>query len=53
MSPLVQQKRFDPDGAYIARWAPDRPAPIVDHAVERVRALDRYRRARAAAATPR
>ena len=52
MSPLVQERRFDPDGAYVARWAPDRPAPIVDHAVERERALDRYRRARAAA-TPR
>ncbi len=52
MSPLVQERRFDPDGAYVARWAPDRPAPIVDHRVERERALDRYRRARAAA-TPR
>ena len=46
MSPLVQERRFDPDGTYVARWAPDRPAPIVDHAVERERALDRYRRAR-------
>jgi deoxyribodipyrimidine photo-lyase len=45
MSPLVQEKRFDPDGAYVERWAPDRPEPIVDHAVERERALDRYRRA--------
>ncbi|MGH3074777.1 MAG: cryptochrome/photolyase family protein [Gaiellales bacterium] len=53
MSPLLQERRFDPDGAYVARWAPDRPAPIVDHAVERERALDRYRRARAAAVTPR
>jgi deoxyribodipyrimidine photo-lyase len=52
MSPLLQQERFDADGAYVERWAPDRPAPIVDHAIERERALDRYRRARAAA-TPR
>jgi deoxyribodipyrimidine photo-lyase len=47
MSPNVQEKRFDPDGAYVARWAPDRPEPIVDHAAERERALDRYRRATA------
>jgi deoxyribodipyrimidine photo-lyase len=53
MSPIVQERRFDPEGEYVARWAPDRPAPIVDHAVERERALDRYRRARAAAVTPR
>jgi deoxyribodipyrimidine photo-lyase len=45
----VQEQRFDPDGAYVERWAPDRPAPIVDHKAERERALDRYRRARAAA----
>jgi deoxyribodipyrimidine photo-lyase len=49
MSPLVQEGRFDPDGAYVERWAPHRPAPIVDHAAERERALDRYRRARSAA----
>ena len=24
-----------PDGAYVRRWAPDRPEPIVDHDVER------------------
>ena len=53
MSPLVQERRFDPDGAYVARWAPDRPAPIVDHAVERERAVDRYYRRARAAATPR
>ena len=52
MSPLVQEQRFDPDGEYVRRWAPDRPAPVVDHAVERERALDRYRRARSSA-TPR
>jgi deoxyribodipyrimidine photo-lyase len=53
MSPILQERRFDPAGDYVARWAPERPAPIVDHAVERERALDRYRRARAAAVTPR
>jgi deoxyribodipyrimidine photo-lyase len=53
MSPILQERRFDTDGAYVARWAPDLPSAIVDHAVERERALDRYRRARAAAITPR
>jgi len=54
-SPDRQAERFDPDGAYVARYVPefgtpDYPAPIVDHAVERVEALDRWARARAAAA---
>src|SRR5436190_8475746 len=33
MSPLVQERRFDPAGAYVAPWAPDLPAPNVDPAV--------------------
>ena len=44
-NPERQRVRFDPDGAYVARWAPDRPAPIVDLRVERRRALDLYRAA--------
>jgi deoxyribodipyrimidine photo-lyase len=78
LNPALQQRRHDPDGAYVRRWVPelravpderlaepwrmsveeqaaagcaigrDYPAPIVDHAQERRRALDRYR---AAAAT--
>jgi deoxyribodipyrimidine photo-lyase len=44
-NPERQRERFDPDGAYVARWAPDRPAPIVDLRVERQRALDLYRAA--------
>jgi len=73
-NPTLQQRRFDPEGAYVRRWVPelanvpddrlaepwtmsageqraagceigrDYPAPIVDHAVERRRALERYGR---------
>jgi deoxyribodipyrimidine photo-lyase len=46
MNPLLQQHRFDPDGAYVARWAPDRPAPMLDLATERARALVLYGAAR-------
>lgn len=42
-NPDLQAKRFDPEGAYVARWAPDRPAPIVDHAAERAVTLAAYK----------
>jgi deoxyribodipyrimidine photo-lyase len=72
-NPSVQQRRHDPDGAYVRRWVPelrrvplerlsepwrmpiaeqeaygcvlgrDYPEPIVDHARERQRAMERYR----------
>lgn len=75
-NPLLQSKRFDPEGTYIRRWVPelanvtgasihepwklspmeqrsancrigsDYPAPIVDHAVERGRALALYAEAK-------
>lgn len=39
-NPLVQQKRFDPQGLYTSRWAPDSGAdPIVDIAESRRAAL--------------
>jgi deoxyribodipyrimidine photo-lyase len=46
-NPEVQAKKFDPDGAYVARWAPeyvtgDGPEPIVDLAESRRAALDAY-----------
>jgi len=46
-NPDTQAKKFDPDGAYVARWVPefgtdDYPAPIVDHSAERAEALRRY-----------
>ncbi|HXE43699.1 MAG TPA: deoxyribodipyrimidine photo-lyase [Conexibacter sp.] len=79
LNPALQQRRHDPDGAYVRRWVPelrdvpdellaepwrmsaadqaqagcvigrDYPAPVVDHAVERKRALARYRAAAASA----
>ena len=47
-NPALQQKRHDPDGVYVDRWAPDSRElePIVDHAVERERTLRAYSRAR-------
>ena len=47
-NPTAQAERFDPDGSYARRWIPEfgsaaYPAPLVDHAVERVEALRRYR----------
>ncbi len=38
-NPTLQAQKFDPDGDYIRRWAPDSLAPIVDHAHARSRAL--------------
>ncbi|CAB4866286.1 MAG: deoxyribodipyrimidine photo-lyase [Actinobacteria bacterium] len=72
-NPVLQQKKFDPDGIYVRRWVPelkdvplkrlfepwtmseaeqeaagcvidrDYPGPIVDHKLERLRAIDLYR----------
>jgi deoxyribodipyrimidine photo-lyase len=63
-NPVLQGAKYDPDGDYVRRWAPeladlptpwihrpwdagkapaDYPAPIVDHAVARDRALAAYR----------
>ncbi len=74
-NPVLQQRKFDPDGVYVRRWVPelrdvpdarlaepwemseseqaaagcvigrDYPAPIVVHADERKRAIERYRAA--------
>ncbi|MEM7170166.1 MAG: deoxyribodipyrimidine photo-lyase [Pseudomonadota bacterium] len=62
-NPILQSRKFDPEGFYIRRWVPelaplsnrqvhapwedgvlppDYPAPIVDHAAARARALDAY-----------
>ncbi len=40
-NPTLQADRFDPDGKYVRRWAPDslNVKPIVDHAEARARAL--------------
>lgn len=50
-NPTAQAERFDPDSEYRSRWIPewgtDRyPAPMVDHAAERIEALRRYEAAR-------
>jgi deoxyribodipyrimidine photo-lyase len=47
-NPTLQERRHDPDGEYVRRWAPDSHAhePIVDHAVERRRTIAAYRRCR-------
>ena len=69
-NPVLQGKKFDPNGAYVRRWVPelarvpdkfvhepwrlspaereaagcrDYPAPVVDHAQQRARALAMYR----------
>jgi deoxyribodipyrimidine photo-lyase len=46
-NPTLQAKRFDPEGAYVRRWVPeigtpDYPAPIIEHAEARERALAAY-----------
>jgi deoxyribodipyrimidine photo-lyase len=73
LNPVLQQRKFDPEGEYVRRWVPelgavaddclaepwrmseaqqqaagcvigrDYPAPIVVHADERKRAIERYR----------
>lgn len=49
-NPLLQQKKFDPDCAYIERWVPEYlegtasyPAPIVAHDVESKKAKQMYK----------
>ena len=47
-NPWSQQERYDPDGEFVAEWVPEletgsRPEPMLDHAVERDVALERYR----------
>ncbi|MGC5172853.1 cryptochrome/photolyase family protein [Microbacterium sp. DT81.1] len=54
-NPEVQAKKFDPDGAYVKRWAPEHlsgeaPDPIVDLAASRKAALAAYEVVRRAGA---
>jgi deoxyribodipyrimidine photo-lyase len=49
-NPFEQQKKFDPDFTYIRKWIPEfgtekYPAPMIDHAFARKRALDVYKAA--------
>ena len=47
-NPVTQQKKFDPDGKYVDRWAPDSLLipPVVDLAETRQQALDAYEQIR-------
>jgi deoxyribodipyrimidine photo-lyase len=48
-NPTLQARKFDPDNAYIRRWAPDvAAAPIVQHEVARARALQAWSEMKAA-----
>ncbi len=42
-NPMLQQERYDPDGEYVARWAPEPVEPMLDHKVERDEALRRLK----------
>jgi len=47
-NPSAQLKRFDPELAYVRKWVPeygskDYPAPMVEHAMARERALKTYK----------
>lgn len=46
-NPTNQAERFDPNNEYIRKWVPEvgtskYPAPMVDHAIARARALDAF-----------
>lgn len=50
-NPSSQAEKFDPEGKFIAQYVPEAdlltyPAPMVDHAKQRVRALEMYKKAR-------
>ena len=53
-NPMLQAKRFDPDGSYVKRWVPEvgtpeYPKPIVDLAEAREAALAAFRYSRGGA----
>jgi deoxyribodipyrimidine photo-lyase len=48
-NPMAQAQKFDPEGAYINKYVPETemlayPAPIVDHARQRVKALALFKK---------
>jgi len=48
-NPTLQAQKFDPKGEYIRKWVPEfnsfgYPAPMIDHAFARQRAIDTYKR---------
>ena len=49
-NPSLQERKFDPDGAYVRRWVPEvgtdgYPKPIVDHKERRLQAIAMYKEA--------
>jgi deoxyribodipyrimidine photo-lyase len=57
-NPVLQAERFDPDRAYVRRWAPEvdgphYPPPIVDLAASRTEALAAYEAVKAAKSSTR
>lgn len=49
-NPVAQAEKFDPEGAYIHRYVPEvdtreYPAPVVDHARQRLKALALFKKA--------
>lgn len=47
-NPITQQERFDPEFRYIKQWVPEfgttkYPAPMTDHKLARLRAIDVYK----------
>jgi deoxyribodipyrimidine photo-lyase len=51
-NPLSQAEKFDPEGRFIEKWVPEvnelsYPAPVVNHAVQRDRALQMFKSIRA------
>jgi deoxyribodipyrimidine photo-lyase len=50
-NPASQAEKFDPEGKFIAQYVPEADslkytAPIVDHAQQRILALEMYKKAR-------
>jgi deoxyribodipyrimidine photo-lyase len=48
-NPIAQARKFDPEGRYIQRYVaeieqPNYPAPIIDHARQRLKTLEMFRR---------
>jgi deoxyribodipyrimidine photo-lyase len=42
-NPTAQAAKFDPDGAYVRRWAPEPRPKIIDHEQARRRALEAFK----------
>jgi deoxyribodipyrimidine photo-lyase len=42
-NPTLQEERYDPDGEYVERWAPNPVEPMLDHRAERNEALRRLK----------